>query len=304
MGAISAETLEIDRLLRSALPEDEFELHYQPQVTSDGQIESVEALLRWTSPTLGRIAPSRFIPLAEENGMIVPLGEWVLREACRQTAVWHRHGFPSLRVAVNVSAHQFVRPDFADTVALALRDSRLQPQFLELELTETAVVRKPEINMSQFQKLGRLGVRISIDDFGTGNFSLKYLLQLPADALKIDRSFIDALGRTGRDSLLLVRAIIGMAHAWQLQVVAEGIETQAQLSILRSEGCDLSQGYFLYKPMSAAAFSELLSAQVAGASQTIELATRDLLAIVGTESPAHKGMGYETCNSFSTALEK
>lgn len=260
-GRTSGETFEIDRQLRTALQEDQFELHYQPQVGAEG-IECVEALLRWHSPALGAVPPSRFIPIAEENGVIVPLGLWVLRQACFQVALWNRQYGP-LRVAVNVSAHQFVRADFVAEVMEALADSRLEPTMLELELTESTLMSNLEQAAAQFHNLRRIGVRIAIDDFGTGNSSLSYLRRLPVDTLKIDRSFIQDLDSDSRENgpRQMIRAIVGMAHGLELSVVAEGVEKTQHYDVIRSEECDLSQGYLHFKPMSAPMLAAVLAGE-------------------------------------------
>jgi diguanylate cyclase (GGDEF)-like protein len=260
-GRTSGETFEIDRLLRTALQGHEFELHYQPQVGARG-IECVEALLRWHSPALGTVPPSRFIPIAEENGVIVPLGQWVLRQACFQAARWNQ-AYGPLRVAVNVSAHQFVRSDFVAVVMEALADSRLDATLLELELTETTLMSNLEQAAAQFHNLRRIGVRIAIDDFGTGNSSLSYLRKLPVDTLKIDRSFIQDLDVTAGESSSrqMIRAIVGMAHGLDLSVVAEGVERTLHYQVIKSEACDLSQGYLHYKPMSAQMLEEALAGE-------------------------------------------
>ncbi len=291
MGVVSAETFEIDRQLRIALDgggkligrkisrTTEFELQYQPQVNSSGTIESVEALLRWDSSVLGAVSPARFVPIAEENGVIVALGGWVLREACKQAAVWRRRGH-DLRVAVNVSPHQFLRCDFPAAVKQALADNELPPELLELELTETAFVRNLDDIVGQFETIRQLGVRISIDDFGTGNSSLSYLRALPVDGLKIDRSFVAGIESIDRNTLPLVRAIVGMAHGLRLRVVAEGTETRGQLQILRREGCDLHQGYFLHRPVNAAGIDAILKSYPAGhPAFAHEPDTEDLVAL-------------------------
>jgi diguanylate cyclase (GGDEF)-like protein len=272
MGMATEERFEIDRLLQTALQDNQFEVYYQPQIGPRG-IECVEALVRWHSPSLGMVSPTRFIPVAEENGTVVPLGAWVLRQACFQTSAWNAQGYGPLRVAVNVSAHQFVRSDFAAAVAQALADSGLDPTLLELELTETAVMSNIEQTLGQFQKLRRLGINIAIDDFGTGNSSLSYLRQLPVDTLKIDRSFIEDIDAHGGGTRQLIRAIVGMAHGLGLRVVAEGVETERQYDVIQSEGCDLSQGYLHHKPMPAGELGQMLAgAHMAASDYCPELA--------------------------------
>ena len=249
-GVAAFERLEIENSLRRALDNQELHLYYQPQVDAGGKLAGFEALLAWNHPKLGLTAPARFIPVAEESGMIVPIGTWVLAEACRQSAIWQHLGCPRVRVAVNVSATQFSRTDFTETVAEALSASGLDPSLLELELTEGVVVRDLEESIRQMERLRALGVGISIDDFGTGYSSLSYLRRLPIDALKMDRSFLQEIDREP-NTIPLVKAIITLAHGLRLTVVAEGVENQGQLEALRNVGCDLFQGYLLGEPVPA-----------------------------------------------------
>jgi diguanylate cyclase (GGDEF)-like protein/PAS domain S-box-containing protein len=250
-GAAALERLEIENALRRALDNQELRLYYQPQVDAGGKLAGFEALLAWNHPKLGLTSPAQFIPVAEESGMIVPIGSWVLTEACRQSALWQHSGCPRVRVAVNVSATQFSRTDFTETVAEALSASSLDPSLLELELTEGVVVRNLEESIRQMARLRALGVGISIDDFGTGYSSLSYLRRLPIDALKIDRSFLQEIDREPA-TIPLVKAIVALAHNLHLTVVAEGVESRGQLDALRDVGCDLFQGYLLGEPVPAA----------------------------------------------------
>jgi len=249
------EQLELENSLRRAVDYGEFSLHYQPQFQIDtGKPVGLEALLRWKHPKLGMVPPARFILIAEESGLIVPIGTWVLREACRQNAAWQRAGHQPYRVAVNVSALQFVRPDFVDTVSVALEDHGLEPRWLELELTESVVMRDVEDVRLRLGELRRLGVGISIDDFCTGYSSLAYLQQLPIDSLKIDSSFIRNITTSAagpEHGPTLVRTIVMMAHSLGIEVVAEGVETVDQLAFLRTVDCDRGQGYLVAKPMPA-----------------------------------------------------
>ncbi len=262
MHAEALERLELDNSLRRALDHGEFCLHFQPQFDVESRVfVGLEALVRWNHPELGLVPPARFIPMAEESGLIVPLGNWVLREACRQNAAWQRAGLPPLRVGVNVSALQFVRADFAEAVAQALRDSGLEPRWLDLELTESVVMKDVDEVGVRLAQLRQLGVHISIDDFGTGYSSLAYLQQLPIDSLKIDRSFIRAIGGTDPDTghgPTLVKTIVSMAHSLGMEVVAEGVETTSQLEFLRGVACELGQGYLVARPMPADQIGELL----------------------------------------------
>jgi diguanylate cyclase (GGDEF)-like protein/PAS domain S-box-containing protein len=256
-GVAALERLEIENSLRRALDNQELRLYYQPQVDAGGKLAGFEALLAWNHPKLGFTSPAQFIPVAEESGMIVAIGSWVLAEACRQGALWQHSGCPPARVAINVSATQFSRADFTETVAEALSASGLDPSLLELELTEGVVVRDLEESIHQMERLRALGVGISIDDFGTGYSSLSYLRQLPIDALKMDRSFLREIDREP-NTIPLVTAIVALAHGLRLTVVAEGVENQRQLEVLRTAGCDLFQGYLLGEPVPAGVAERLM----------------------------------------------
>jgi len=238
--------LQMDHAMRQALVSNRFRLHYQPQVSlADGQIAGVEALLRWHDPILGEVAPARFIPVAEESGFVVALGDWVLSQAIRQGTMWHQRA-RSTPIAVNVSALQFQQPDFVERLAGMLAVSGLPPELLELELTESILLQDAEEALLRLHALTALGVQLSIDDFGTGYSSLAYLKRLPIRKLKIDRSFIAGLPEQSID-VGIVRAILQMARALQMRVIAEGVETEAQRLFLQRAGCDLYQG-FLFAP--------------------------------------------------------
>ena len=258
MNSLFEKQLQLENALRNALKKQEFELHYQPQVDIEsGRIIGMEALLRWNSAEFGRVSPGNFIPLAEEVGLIIDIGEWVLREACRQNAEWQSQGLPAVVVAVNLSALQFRQQNLVETVLSALQDSALAQNYLELELTEGIVMRDVENTIECLHNLKQLGIKLSIDDFGTGYSSLSYLKRFPIDKLKIDQSFIrDIACDTGDEKI--VRAIIGLAQAMNLTVIAEGVETQEQLSFLRSHQCDEMQGYWYSKPLPAADMAKLL----------------------------------------------
>lgn len=250
---------ELEQVMASALEHGGFELHYQPQCDQSGRVAAFEALLRFTHPTLGVVPPSRLVPIAEESQMIISLGTWVLREACRQNRQWQLEGYPPVRVAVNISSMQFAREDFADRVAEVLDETGLAPEFLELELTESVVVKDFAESTRQLQRLKRLGVSIAIDDFGTGYSSLNYLHRLPIDRLKIDRSFIQVLNAPN-STLPILEAIISMAKNMELGVVGEGVETDEQMAMLCLKGCDLLQGFLYSRPVSADRAKFLLQA--------------------------------------------
>ncbi|MCZ7572023.1 MAG: EAL domain-containing protein [Ardenticatenaceae bacterium] len=243
------ERLKLERQLYQAVERGELTLYYQPQFDLRiGQVVGLEALLRWHRLGFGMISPATFIPMAEESGLIISIGTWALREACQQSKVWQRDGHPAVKVAVNVSALQFTRPDFVEVTARALEQSGLEPHLLELELTESMLMYNTQDTALKLARLQTLGVRIAIDDFGTGYSSLAYLQHLPIDTLEIDRSFvryIRASAENTPDKAVIVRAITTLAHSLQMRVVAEGVETRAQLQFLRQIGCHGVQGFLL-----------------------------------------------------------
>lgn len=251
---------QIKTSLCDALEREEFQVYYQPQVNvQTGKIMSAEALIRWLHPEKGLISPAQFIPSAEATGFIVQLGEWVLQTACRQMQVWQNAGFSGLRVAVNLSARQFHQPDLSSRVAQILAEIGLEPSSLELELTESLMVEDAPSAIATLQQLKSLGVSISIDDFGTGYSSLSYLAQYPFDTLKIDRCFISNITQ-GCTNAAIVKAIIQMAHSLCLEVVAEGVETEAEKDFLGRYKCDTMQGYLFSPPLPAGDFEQLLVA--------------------------------------------
>jgi EAL domain-containing protein (putative c-di-GMP-specific phosphodiesterase class I) len=217
----------------------------------------VEALLRWQNPELGNVPPDQFIPLAEETGLILPIGEWVLRRACAQAKTWEKMGLEPVRMAVNLSARQFGQADLAARIAQALDETGLDPRLLEIELTESMVMQNAQANISTLCKLRNMGLTISVDDFGTGYSSLSYLKRLPIHALKIDRAFVREVTED-RDDAAIVQAILALARSLRLHVVAEGIETASQLDFLRSHGCDERQGYLFSRPLPAEELTCLL----------------------------------------------
>jgi diguanylate cyclase (GGDEF)-like protein len=250
-------SMRLDYAMRQALVSGRLRLNYQPQVVlTSGAVIGAEALIRWRDPELGEVSPVEFIPVAEETGFIVAIGDWVLSQALRQAALWHERGTP-LPVAVNVSALQFRQTQFVDRVASMLAVSGLPPHLLELELTESILVRDADEALSRLQALSRLGVQLSIDDFGTGYSNLAYLKRFPIDKLKIDRSFVSGLPGDESD-VGIVRAILQMARALDMQVIAEGVETEEQRAFLRAEGCALFQGYLFSPAIDALSFEHRL----------------------------------------------
>lgn len=244
------ERLAIETHMRDSLEQfDHFFLHYQPKIDAESkQISGMEALLRWQHPQLGFVAPDKFIPVAEETGLIIPLGEWVLRTACLQAKTWQDMGLAPLQVSVNLSAAQFLDGGLHDVVAYVLRESQLDPGSLELELTESLLMDNLEVSVEYLHKLKALGIQLSIDDFGTGYSSLSYLKRFPIDALKIDRSFVHEITTDANDAAI-VAATIALGHSLQLKVVAEGVETATQYEMLRNYKCDEIQGYFFSRPL-------------------------------------------------------
>ncbi len=258
MSMRACERLELESALRRALEREQLELHYQPQIdVKTGELVAVEALLRWRHPTLGLVAPDKFIGIAEESGLIVPIGAWVLRTACAQNKAWQDAGLPRLRVTVNVSAKQFWQGQLLQTVRRVLRETRLAPGDVELEITETVFLRDIDETVRTISELRTLGVVVSMDDFGTGYSSLNYLRRLPIEKLKIDRSFLSDLTAMPNAATLL-RQIIQLAHAMNLKVVAEGVESRQDLTFLADNQCDLAQGYYFHKPLPVAAIGKLL----------------------------------------------
>jgi diguanylate cyclase (GGDEF)-like protein len=254
--------LELENGLRQALEREEFEVYYQPQVDlRTGRTVGFEALVRWHHPERGMVSPSEFIPVAEETGLIVPLGWWVLKEACRQAREWQEQYAtdPPLLMNVNLSAKQLKRPDVVQTVERLLKETGMEPRFLSMDITETALIATPENESTiALKRFRELGVWNSIDDFGTGYSSLAYLKRLPADILKVDKSFVDGLGETVED-MALVQLIVDTAHTLGMHVVAEGVESAEQAKQLKEMGCDIAQGYHFSEPLPPEAASAFLT---------------------------------------------
>ena len=258
LNLLMKERFELENNLRRALDRGEFELHYQPRVDlATNRVVACEALIRWRLTGGESISPARFIPVAEETGLIAPIGEWVLRTACAQNKRWQEAGLPPCVVSVNVSPRQFHRDDFIDTLKDVLRDTELDPDYLELELTENMVMHDGEHMVETLRAIKRLGVHIAVDDFGTGYSSLSYLKRFPVDRLKIDGSFVRDIA-ADTDDAAIVRTIIALGHNLGLKVLAEGVETEAQLAFLKANDCDEMQGYHFSKPVSAWRMRKLL----------------------------------------------
>jgi EAL domain-containing protein (putative c-di-GMP-specific phosphodiesterase class I) len=250
--------MRLESELRGAIDRDEFVLHYQPKVSlATGQISGLEALLRWQPVGRTLVAPGDFVPLLEDTGLIVPIGEWVLANVCAQIRVWQADGLAPPPIAVNLSARQFRQSDLVASIAAIVGASGIDPTFLELELTESSLMSNSEAAVQALRQIKALGVRLSVDDFGTGYSSLAYLKRFPIDALKIDREFIRDVG-TDADDGTIALAIINLAGSLGLKVIAEGVETEAQLDFLRAHGCDEMQGYYFSRPLPVDEIGRLL----------------------------------------------
>ncbi|HEY0847839.1 MAG TPA: EAL domain-containing protein [Noviherbaspirillum sp.] len=261
LNAVAQHRLAIASSLRQALARTEFSLHYQPQIDMErGRIVSAEALLRWKHPERGFISPVDFIPIAEETGLILPIGEWVLRDACEQLRRWRDEGFTALTVAVNLSPRQLMQPGFAELVESVLAETGVPASALGIEITESILMHPTEENLAPLNRLSQMGVQLSVDDFGTGYSSLSYLKRFPIHALKIDKSFIRGIGQAQNDTAITT-AIIAMANSLNLKVIAEGVETPEQEAFLRAHQCALAQGYYYSMPVPAIVFAELLRQQ-------------------------------------------
>jgi EAL domain-containing protein (putative c-di-GMP-specific phosphodiesterase class I) len=260
MGELSSKRLTLERDLRQALEREEFVVHYQPKVLIEtGEIVGVEILARWEHPERGLLPPAEFIPLAEETGLIVPLGRWVLWEACRQVKEWQERypADPPLAVNVNLSARQFYEPNLVGEVAGELEETALDAGSLVLEITEGAAMEDAPSTIATLRALKQLGAKIAVDDFGTGYSSLSYLKRFPVDVIKIDRSIVEGLGQDRGDSAI-VSATITLAHALDLEAMAEGVETEEEVAELRRLGCDFGQGNYWWQPSAAVEVAALL----------------------------------------------
>jgi EAL domain-containing protein (putative c-di-GMP-specific phosphodiesterase class I) len=259
LRAVERQSLEAG--LRRALARDEFILHYQPKIDlQTGVMLGAEALIRWRHPDRGLVPPSQFVPIAEDSGLIVPIGQWVLREACRQARAWQRAGLPRVPVAVNVSAVEFRQPGFLDSVRVSLEETRLESRYLELELTESVVMAHADSTVPLLRKLKDLGLQLALDDFGTGYSSLSYLKDFPIDALKVDESFIRGIS-DDLQGAPIVLAIISMGKSLHHRVIAEGIETAEQFAFLQAQGCNEGQGFYFNRPLPAHQFAERVMAR-------------------------------------------
>jgi EAL domain-containing protein (putative c-di-GMP-specific phosphodiesterase class I) len=271
MNVRAVERQSIEESLRSALERREFALQYQPKISlSTGEITGAEALLRWTHPTRGPVSPAQFIPVAEDCGLILPIGNWVLREACKQARAWVDAGLPFATMAVNISAMEFRDENFLEGIFTILEDTGLAPGSLELELTESVLMKHAESTESILRALRARGVQLAVDDFGTGYSSLSYLRKFPIDALKIDQSFVRQI-TTGPIETTIVTAVISMGRSLKLRVVAEGVETQEELAFLQAHQCDEAQGYYFSRPVPSEQFAKLLET---GIRETVAFARR------------------------------
>ena len=258
MQAMVTARADMEKNLRRALEQNQFKLYFQSQVYRNGQIVGAEVLLRWQHPERGLVSPLEFIPLAEKTSLILPIGQWVLETACTQLKVWEGNSHTRhLRLAVNVSARQFRHPDFVAQIQQALSSNVINPELLKLELTESLVLDNINDTIVKMHALREIGVRFSLDDFGTGYSSFSYLTQLPLDQLKIDRSFVRNIGVKSTDAII-VQTIIGMAHNLGIEVIAEGVETEAQRAFLERHGCPAFQGYLFSKPVPIEEFVRLV----------------------------------------------
>jgi len=294
MNAHSLERLVMANDLRQAMQNQELRVYYQPVVDLEtGRITGAEALVRWERPHVGLVSPAKFIPVAEETGLIVPIGEWVLRTACLQNKKWQVEGLPPINISVNVSPHQFYQANLPELVAKVLTESGLNPTNLKLEITETAIIQSPEQTIKALHELSAMGVKLSIDDFGKGYWPLSYLTSFPIDHLKIDLSFVQNVTQNPNDRAI-VKAIISMAHSLKLEVVAEGVETEDQLEFFQRNNCDLIQGFLFSKPVPTDDFTKMLS----------EDKKLTLRKVKSSKASGTNGHGRKTVRSISARSAK
>jgi diguanylate cyclase (GGDEF)-like protein len=276
MNVRAVERQSIEESLRRALERQELAVHYQPKVNlNTGEIIGAEALVRWNHPERGPVSPGKFIPVAEDCGLIVSIGNWVLREACRQTRAWADAGLPLATIAVNISAIEFRNEHFLDGVFAILQDTGLSPRRLELELTETVLMKRADSTESVFKKLRAGGVQLAVDDFGTGYSSLSYLRKFPIDSLKIDQSFVRQI-TANPDDTAIVTAVISMGRSLNLRVIAEGVETRHEMEFLQAHHCDEAQGYYFSRPLAAPEFGRLLETGVSPWSSDYQNSSDDI----------------------------
>lgn len=261
MNAESRKQLAIETNLRKAMERNELYVLYQPKVDiTTNRIVGAEALLRWEHPIMGHISPEDFIPIAEDSGLIIPIGEWVLNKALKQQKEWHDDGYPDLRIAVNISATQLARPGLIGAVENALNNSGINPERVDLEITENVVMQNIDHVITTLNEIKNFGINISMDDFGTGYSSLSYLRKLPIDTVKIDRSFVRNIPHDKED-VSIAQAIIAMSKSLGLQIIAEGVENIKQVNFFKQEGCTIVQGFLFSKPVSAPDFKLMLDNQ-------------------------------------------
>jgi EAL domain-containing protein (putative c-di-GMP-specific phosphodiesterase class I) len=251
MNQAAAQHFELESSLRGAMANEEFELFYQPIIdTATRRLHAMEVLLRWRRPQEGLVLPDHFIPIIEENGLIVPIGEWVMRRACEQSVNWQRQGLKPVPLTVNLSPRQFMHRGLIDSIRCVLDETGIDPALLEFEITETALMQHGEQTLEILGQINDMGIRLSIDDFGTGYSSLAYLKRFPVKKIKIDRAFIKDLEESAEDRAI-VAAIMALSNSLQLSVVAEGVETEAQYALLQQNGCQYAQGYLFAQPLEA-----------------------------------------------------
>lgn len=276
--------IRLEQDLKIALQDEQFEVFYQPKINiQTRQCTGAEALVRWRHPVNGYVSPDAFVPLAEETGLIIELGEWILQSACNMTYELQQLGYGALNIAVNISAVQFTDGNLLPMISNALESSQLRPEFLELEITESAVMHDPEFVINSLHELSEFGTKLAIDDFGTGYSSLAYLKRFPVDTLKIDRAFITDISND-YDDVAIVEAVLGLGKHFNMKVVAEGVEDEEQLNFLKSQGCDIAQGYFISKPLSAEKYLAWLERWPYGVRQSIGSSVNDSILLAHDSS--------------------